>query len=31
MMSSGGTDRGMLSSVGSITVKIGIDSSRFDG
>ena len=31
MMSSRGTDRGKLSSVGSRTVKIGIDRSRFDG
>jgi len=31
MTSSGGTYRGKLSSVGSRTVKTGIDSSRFDG
>ncbi len=30
MMSSRGTARGKLRSVGSRTVKIGIDSSRFD-
>jgi len=31
MMSSGGTGRGKLSSVGSRIVKTGMDSSRFDG
>ncbi len=31
MMSSGGTDRGKLSRVGSRTVKTGMDNSRFDG
>jgi len=31
MISSRGTDKGKLSNVGSRTVKIGMDSSRFDG
>jgi len=30
-MSSMGTDKGKLSRVGIITVKIGIDSNRFEG